>query len=216
MPGPFQKPASPVKSDDPVGLLSIPYKGNRRYIHGTDLFVSLEDLFAELVPGCFVSHMEIRSPARGRIRVDWAQSDIGADAFGRVVLTDPAGRELFAVLSDSAGCPDCHPYDEELLVADAKLDTSGQAALLSLPDGFSTIEGLVALTKALCTKLAPPPGKWLFVGIDLAAPLPRRCDQIEIQLIRLMRKQFSVFSILIDGADIGSIRFAKDVTHVGD
>ncbi len=178
--------------------------------------MSLEDLFAELVPGYFVSRLEIRSQAYGCIRVAWVESVIGVDAFGRVALKDSDGRELCAVLSDSAGCPDCIPYDEEGLIADAEFDAPQKAALLSLPNGFSTIEGLVALTKALCIKLAPSPGKWLFVGIDLAAPLPPQCGRIQIQLIRMMKKQFAVFSCRIDGTDIGSIRFAKDLAHVGD
>ncbi len=192
--------------------LILSYKGNREYLHGSDIFNALSGMAAELtgVSGAYIERITFRRFAR-------MSCDVSTEP-----PADPSGIVCQAKLHapGQAACTDVwlvettnpvtsrKPFDEAQLLANATLGSDGRSARLPRGGGYSPIEEVIALTKHLNYAVSPTVnGKWVFGQLDLTKPLPADHQELEIRMKSLVGGRFTVNEILADSRSIGLIRF---------
>lgn len=197
--------------------LVVGFKGQRNYIQGGDIFNALTEVVASLVQdeAAFVSWLAFRTFARASCSVMTEPPAVGDKliAQARIEVDDPArqGQKLFIpvwVIEDPEPIDDRRPFDEEKLLAPAILDVENKSCTLLQRSIYTPIEDLIALTKHLHNVLYPEiDGKWLFAQLDLEIPLGNAYRQAAVILKSVVTGRFSVSDIVIDGRNIGTIRF---------
>ena len=151
--------------------LSLPFKGERTYLHGTDMY---DGTLAALADKAF--------PIAGRVRLRINQVtrtavDLLVSQWGEKV-TRPEREAASLVVGETAAFlvatdrPVTHrvPYDDAATDAAATID--GDAIRLAAAPRLTSIEALVAITRTLHRTRLPSPGRrWMFTGLDAARPL---------------------------------------------
>lgn len=189
-------------------LLNTPYKGSRHYIHGSDLFNKITKIVystpeyesyyvSQLVFTRFTYHLcelvidEVVEPAL---------------IAGKGIISTLDSKKNFYLVETGNSPTERYPFDEESLVAKAEYYDSS-ITLNQAPD-YTSIETVIALTKALSYKLMPlDKEKWVFGRIDLKSSLPIINNSITINQNNAIQGRFSVNDIEIDGKSIGRIQF---------
>ncbi len=191
--------------------LSTPYKGNRHYIAGSDLFNTAQAA-AEKLTGQKYAYISKLSFTRFAYRLcelvivpDRVMS--GAKPMGEGVFRLPDGTDQVFFLYEGKVEPiERSPYDEEGMVATAIF--TDNSAILDGPIQYSSIEAVIALTKVLNYRLAvPKTGKWVFGKIDLNQSLPQIESILTITRTKSVSGRFSTNEINIDGVTVGTIQF---------
>lgn len=192
-------------------LLSTPYKGNRHYIHGTDLFNAVQALAGKVtgVKGAYISKLLLTRFAYRQCELMTYPSIVISDVkpMGEGVFRLPNGNDQVFYLYEGEVEPiERSPYDEEGIVAPAIF--KGHSAVLSAPFQYSSIEVVIALTKALNYQAAlPKEGKWIFGKIELTQSLPLIKKTLNITRTKSVQGRFSVNEINIDGVTVGTVQF---------
>src|SRR5215471_14205038 len=147
-------------------LLEVPFRGDRDYVHSTDLFGSLNDLAQQiLVPDAYLKTLVLRRRARRQVT---AQFRPDVTAFGTFTFT-ASDRIMEGWLVESQMAINRRIVFQEAPIARAATSQEGRVALRSPVLGYSAIEQLIVLLKMLCAQCHP--GAWLFTSIDLDYPL---------------------------------------------
>ncbi|MBB1624655.1 hypothetical protein [Achromobacter sp. UMC71] len=193
--------------------LDLSFKGNRNYLHGTDIFDTLlawlyEQGF-ETVEGLDLSFHQIATSAL-RAELDPPEASEHRDA--AVLSFKSQGlRHRIHLRETAAPVLGRRPYPEDRLVAGANIDLSAQTIIVEncLP-GYSAIEYWVALTKALHLRALPDAaGKWLFVRArlpELGGPL--ECIRPAVQLVSNYQGKLTRSEVSLDGRKFGDIYFS--------
>ncbi len=206
----------------PVARLQTPFKGARHYIQGGDVFNSLEAAFrSRLGQSAFLRSLQfhafpyhycdvfILGPASDAVNGTLLDQEAAGTRrkVGSATIATQDGSVVALELIESDEAPDERfPYDEESMVARARY--ADRSATLDAPLEFSSIEVVIALTKALNYKLRPPnEGKWVFGRIDLMQALPAIGKEITITCVKSIPGRFTVNSISIDGRQCGTMQF---------
>ena len=192
-------------------MLSLSYKGGRDYLHGSDIFNELSKIAAELEGSHkgFVERLTFRRFARMACEVfdetPVEQSRIVAHSRFRL----GSGSDMEAwVVETEIPVTTGRPFDEEGLVANALLDVVERRVSMSQRSIYTPIEEVIALTKCLNYAVCPDvKGKWVFGQLDLSEPLQENYQTLEIQMKNLIPGRFSVNKIILNGRDIGTMRF---------
>jgi hypothetical protein len=189
----------------------FPFKGDRTYIHGTDLFNAImrEAPAADLRDIQFEVHEVIRTPScTFEITEDPAEFD-ALDRCATRCGFSVAGRPVRAGLSGAGGDPAeiiRQPYDEDRVLRLCRV--ADDAILLNGESPYSFIETIVPMNKALLTQLFPDaPGRWLFTRLILG----RSCSARENLTLRFVRNfQFRLVRSDVHLGDkrIGSLDFS--------
>jgi len=186
--------------------LHLKYKGSRTYLHGSDIFNALVDMFSKTSNG-YLSRQVFKSFARNQIEVLLYQPEHDVSALGNGVwkMTDGV-EQRFWLREGREPVAESYPFDEDAITS--KAIQIEESIRLEAQNAYSTIENVIALTKYLSYALTPDvDGKWLFGQIDLKQTLPERWESIQIERKLCVANAFSRNRIEIDGQDIGEIRF---------
>ena len=193
--------------------LDLRFKGDRRYLHGTDVYDAAMAALGACFPGAagrvrYSFHaiartaLELRCGKAGAIgaRPDKCAAEIhlgegDAAVSGWIVET---GRAIEGRV----------PYDEDAIGAASALE--GQRIVMREPTGHRPIEIAIAMTKRLHYALFPPPaGKWMFTRLDIARPLaPGDAAGMEIVHKARLGARLSRCDLVAGGAPLGSIYFS--------
>lgn len=191
--------------------LSTPYKGNRHYIQGGDLFNTAQAT-AEKVTGVKDAYISRLSFTRFAYRqcelvIDPDRVMSGAKPMGEGAFRLPDGTDqVFFLYEGEVEPTERRPYDEEGMVAPATFKDN--SATLDGPIQYSSIEAIIALTKVLNYRLAvPKAGKWVFGKIELNQSLPSIENILIITRTKSVPGRFSINEIIIDGVTVGTIQF---------
>jgi len=189
--------------------LGLTYKGERHYIHGSDLFNAVQ-FAAQGMPGgegAYISRLGFNHFAyhQCELYLDECVGSNSTVAEGELKFSD--GTDKRFCLREGTRKPTArNPYDEDSMVTVAAY--SGQSATLQAPINYTTIEVVIALTKVLNYRLATPKqGKWVFGKIELSQSLPEIRKFITVTRTKAIPGRFSVNQIDIDGGIVGSVQF---------
>lgn len=193
-------------------LLLLSYKGEREYLHGSDFYNALAEVAARLTgeANAFVERLAFRRFARRACEITTEQPTEPATVVGQVRFRMPgraSSQEAWLVEIDNP-VSGRRPFDEAALVANAFLDAKSRHICLPERSVYTPIEDVIALTKQLNYAVCPEVnGKWVFGQLDLVEPLTGSYQRLEIWMKNLIDGRFSVNDIIVDGRNIGSMRF---------
>lgn len=187
--------------------LSLPFLGNRSYLHGTTLFDALSRhvpkkarrvfKFSRLITTnrVMVAALE-RIDARGDpVSATLAyQTDSDTGCLG-VMPLEP-GKDLIRI-----------PYDEGLVTNVARF--SSRRVELDLPSPFSFVATIVPLNKALLLREVPQEGRgqWLFTRLDVDE-VPERAGPIVLVVRDSLGGRIVRSEVEVGGSRVGELYFS--------
>ena len=191
--------------------LLLSYKGDREYLHGSDIFDALSGLAEELAggTGAFIERITFRRFARFSCKVLTKPPTDPSQIVSQSKIRIPgiSSIDIWIVETESP-ITLRRPFDEEQLLANASLGPDGCSVYLPSRTGYSPIEEVIVLTKHLNYAVTPVVnGKWIFGQLDLVEALSADYKEMVIRMKSLVKGRFSVNEILTDGRSIGTIRF---------
>lgn len=190
--------------------LELKFKGERKYLHGSDFFNTLTQLSTELLGEAgFVEKLAFKSFAKNAcVLIDSKPSDETFVAHIRLKSNTRALRKEYWIQETSDSVTESYVFDEDSLVAPANIDLDSQSIILKERSSFSPIEEIIALTKSLNYKVSPSiSGKWVFGQLDLLKPLRDDYQVLHIEMKSLIKNRFSVNEIKLDDDSVGTMRF---------
>src|SRR5215469_10410899 len=147
-------------------LLDIPFRGNREYVHSTDLFIALDNMAGRFLgPDAYLKTLSIRRLAHRQVAVQFRPD---ACAFGTFAFA-ARGWILEGWLVESRKAIARRITFDEASIARQVVSEHGQVLLKTPVQGYNAFEQLIVLFKLLCVQSRP--GAWLFTAIDLDSPL---------------------------------------------
>jgi hypothetical protein len=185
--------------------LTLPFLGERSYLHGTTLF---EELIGAYPFASTISYKLGQIITTNRVRVEQS-IDVSERPAASLFLTDRHDTpiRLSVYPSPSSREPFSEPYDEASIVEAARF--TGDNVTGPPRKNVSTIKTMVALNKALlCRTLSPStPGQWLFTRLDIAF-YPKDFDRISVTYRSRASFAAVVSDVSTDGGRIGKIIFS--------
>lgn len=186
----------------------LPYKGERNYVHGTDLVntilkgfgegsvenfsISFSGLIVEQNCRLFYSAQELSSESskkcKGKCEVDGSQVYFGVQP-----------------LSDYCGEIRRIAYDESIVMKRSIMEE--KSIFYAEKSPYSFIENVVALTKRLHQKRVSSDGQWLFVKLNLDC-FSYESTSLRIKLVMTSSTRLTKSIIYSENREIGEIYFS--------
>lgn len=179
------------------------FKGDRNYIHGSDIFDDLEQWLKK--QGKYIQELSFRSFSDKHLACVFSEPADEIKAEGKAL--DSEGKQtLFWLIETSQPVVERYPFDEDAITSHAQI--TGKTIEASATDTYSVIEQVIALTKALNYSLTPDiDGKWVFGQLRLKETLPEEAQHFVIRQKTLLGGRFSTQEIKLDDRVVGDIRF---------
>lgn len=194
--------------------LELPFRGERSYLHGTDLHQAIMGALGSDLPAGPVSitfHSLLKQLPDLICSADSLRHLRDDPAFRGELRLGSGENVLNAVLMESARpATERKICNENDVAAAAVVDEAAKSATLDEPQVGNLIEQIVFLNKHLHLKLLPHLSpKWLFAKLELSAPLATAAPrQIALVLKQVLGNRFTRSEILFDGQRFGSISFS--------
>ncbi|HXX74269.1 MAG TPA: hypothetical protein VEI50_04020 [Nitrospiraceae bacterium] len=192
---------------DVVAELTLPFLGNRTYLHGTTLFESMRSHLSSDGPITFKIARRIES---NRVRIslvtdlvqqkdEWAASLVFRSAKGpQILVAQPL--ELLPPIERQA-------YDESVIISRA---TGGKNELwFEGPSPFTLIATLIPMFKVLLKREHPMnvPGQWMFTRLDLEGH-PEKQGRLGLRLDAVLGSVLARSVILRDHVSCGHLYYS--------
>ncbi|MBV1916146.1 MAG: hypothetical protein KUG72_12220 [Pseudomonadales bacterium] len=183
--------------------LSFCFKGNRSYIHGTDIMNALLDYFE----GKDVTKIDVKFHGVSSCNLKLIAGNELPNAKVNVSLFVDNEEKLFQMVENGKEI-DCHyEYDEGSLISQCQLDLDNQQIHQSGVTGYSFYENFVAMNKHLLQSLYPEKqGKWYFTRIEQAKQINDDA-LITVKLTKNFNFRLTKSDILLKGEKLGSVYF---------
>lgn len=197
-----------------IRQLELPFRGERSYLHGTDLHQAIVAALAEPPPAGSVNltfhHLLSHQPDLVLSR-DSLQH-LREDAAFRGEMRWGNGTDLLhAVLLESGRPVTARKVcNEPEVAAAAVVDVAAKTAELKESAPGSPIERIVFLNKRLHLEVLPHLSpKWLFARLELVAPLAAEPpEEFTITLRQVLGKRFTRSEVTAGGRRLGFISFS--------
>jgi hypothetical protein len=194
--------------------LALCYKGDRDYLHGTDIYNAVVDHLSMQYPvneakaPYFIFHTFIRAECAMFIGAGADRDEVDGPPVVEFGMSF-GEKEVAGYLMETGQKITCrNPYDEDR-IGQASI-VKEQSVTIFEDTGFSAIEVAVAMTKRLHNALLPAPrGKWVFSKLELSRLL-RNEDTIEmaISLKSNLNNRLTKSVLTARGEQIGHIYFS--------
>ncbi|WOJ96931.1 hypothetical protein R0137_17065 [Congregibacter brevis] len=187
-------------------LLKLKFKGNRNYLHGSDIYNTVVRELS-LRNGGRLKRLAFRSFSRTQVLLCWDTPGEGSIKVGQGQWIADSGSEFpFWIIETQVSIIEAYAFDEPSIVSKASI--RDETLICDYHLGYSPIENIIALTKRLAYHLMPvSSGKWIFGQLDLEADIDRDFRSIVIERQGHIANRFMRCSIHLDGAFVGNIRF---------
>lgn len=192
-------------------LLDIPFKGERDYLQGADIYNSLMLLIEDEYGFGMVSHIDVSFHRLIRSQLEIGETKKKHEP-AAVICSFKIGKDDHKIQLFETGLPVTGRRDfaEEKIVAAMEFDETTRSGVLSLGPQHTDIEVWVAMTKAVHLRtLSHLKGKWLFVRTRF----PKYCRNTsggcrKVEIKSLFQDQLTRSQLLLDGQTIGEIYFS--------
>jgi len=192
--------------------LNLSYKGERTYLHGSDFFNLLEKKASEVtkLDDAYVKQLSFHKVANNACELHDVQPENQSTVSGKISFGSPSNPdipEMWIVETDKP-VENRYEYDEPFIEGKVVFDQEQKTTSLTGGAGYSAIEEIIVLTKALNYHLSPDvAGKWLFGRIDLNEQLAKKYEHVTLKMKRMFPNRFSISEIIADDKHIGDIQF---------
>jgi len=156
-------------------LIEFCFKGNRNYVHGTDIFNKIVKFLIQGKLGInsinnlnFSIHRQINNNINFILTNN---KQIFYDDFDILFSFKTANGNEFSIYGFESNIPiNCrYEYDEDKIYKFSEIDLEEKTIILNKNTGYTFIENIVAMNKFLLTKVFETEniGKWFFVRLEL-------------------------------------------------
>lgn len=149
--------------------LEFCFKGNRTYVHGTDIFNKIVEYLH--VKGIEVLSFDLsfHGIAKNNITVSYEKPDNKTTLKFAFKYMDISSNKHILYGLENKKIIDCrYEYKEDMICKASTIDIAKQEVKLSKCTGYTFIENIVALNKYLLENLFPSAnGKWYFTRLQL-------------------------------------------------
>jgi len=188
------------------------FKGNRDYVHGTDIYNESVKKLVELSPELiteidFSIHKISHNDLAGYLTEN--ESSFHGESIAKFQFMQGAQKRVlyFIETQDKINCS--YEYPEEDIVKASEYDPQKKMILLKENLPFTTIEKIVAMNKALLQSLfEDAPGKWYFTKLKVARQLSESVVDIKLVFRKNLRFKLTQTEIFLGEEDIGQIFFS--------
>lgn len=198
--------------------LDLTFRGNRDYLHGTDVYTSLVNLYPNEAGSSAISlsfHSQIFT------QIDFVGTAPGTNvpeqdqpAFRGRVSIGTGSTAVHGVLMESDRPVTARrPCNERSVIAAAMVDTEKRCARLQPEVEADAIDQVVFLNKQLHQVALPASSTpWLFARLELKHALPQPgAGGFEVQINQVLGGRFTRSSIHLNEEFLGNIYFAKSL-----
>lgn len=197
----------------PLPLEDIRFKGDRDYLHGTDILHSAVHALSGKRSPDAIDDIDIVFHALARTGLTLCvTAPPGCEPKARLSCSIEGIRRKLLLVEDGRRIPGRHPYPEDQIVAATIFDITSATASSSAPLPFTNIERWIAMIKALHHVVYPDAqGKWLFVRAKLVEypdALPDRAEH-HVGIRSDFGGKLTRSALTVDGRSIGDIFFAQ-------
>lgn len=204
-------------SGRPAISVELNFKGDRHYLHGTDVYEaavsSLRGRWPNIDGRCRFTFHRMTSRPLAAICEPFVQGATRPkDCVAEMHVTGGQDQASVWFAERNGDVAGRYPYDEDKVVADCAVE-GNRIAIGDLPQA-KPIEIVVAMTKRLhYSILLPEAGRWLFTRLDLNRLLqPRDLPGLTITLAAPVRSAITRSAIRAQSGDLGSIYFSVGQT----
>jgi hypothetical protein len=195
--------------------LDLPFRGDRNYVHGTDIVSGLSALLPGLFPGqnAYLSSISFHAKATNELVAELGEPGPDSDATAKFVVSGATGTTIGTgwVQQTNRVPPRRVEFDEAAVVGESVIDRAARTLELAPNGQFTTIQVLVAAMKALCYDInRPVNSRWMFGRLDLSCPLPARPGTLRIAITRLFADRYAVGQVTADGGPLGVVHFITE------
>jgi len=195
-------------------IIDFKFKGNRSYVHGTDIYDSMlltaREYFGEYPTQMICSfHSLLRN--QGICRIYEGKMPLGDDqvyAFSNIFIKTQPFQE--SIIDSDRPILSSYEYDEEEVTE--SIEVVKETARMLVKSTYTYIEQIVALTKKLHITLYPDaPGKWLLSKIKIEKmidPAIYPGHTIIIDAEKKFHYRLTQCAISLDDKPIGNIWFS--------
>jgi hypothetical protein len=156
--------------------LEFRFKGDRTYVHGTDMYNAMLGELLTSYPAITISPLRFTVHRPATLQCHLLVGEPGetlakpASAVTELTTHVAEGRISAWLFEVDAPVTERYPYDEDRVETVCICHDSSIA--IHQDSGYTPIETAVAMTKLLHRRLYPPDmGKWLFTRLELQRPL---------------------------------------------
>ena len=196
----------------PLPLQGMRFKGNRDYLHGTDVLPAALHALASERSLEGMRDIDIVFHALARTGLTLCESlPHSREPRAQISCTIDGTRHKFLLVEDGRPVTDRQTYPEEQIVAATTIDVPAKAASSSAPLPFTNIERWIAMIKALHHAVYPDArGKWLFARAKLATYTETQMSTVNhmVCIESDFGGKLTRSGLVIDGRRIGDIYFA--------
>lgn len=191
------------------------FKGERDYIHGTDVFDGLNLLIAEEFG--FAGAQDLRFAVHRVIRSDLdvvlhshGEAEAGPEACATLTFSHQGSRWKLSAAETGAKVDCRYPYDESGIASACQFDAVAKSAVIRAPLKVTDIELWVSANKVLLQHLFPETqGKWWFVKAEIDGYTRSHAyREVELTLVHNFNLRLTKTSVLVDGVKRGFIYFS--------
>lgn len=198
--------------------LNFKFKGNRNYIHGTDMY---NLIIEQLIEKCFISFdskfkISIHQFARNQCDLIFSKESDSSFFIPENQIAEfeilHNEHKIIGYLTEVDRVIDCRiPFNEDII---ENLSTIDNFTITMKDDisgfGYSPIEITVLMAKKLHYNNYPlSEGKWIFVKLDLTRLFKNNdSDKIKINMIHNFKNQLTKSEIYVENFLIGYIYFS--------
>jgi len=196
----------------PLRLEGLRFKGDRDYLHGTDLLPAALHALSGERPLSAIHDIDITFHALARAGLTLqAEAPTGQEARAQLGCTIDGRRLKLFLVEDGRPITERRAYPEDRIVALTSIDAGSRAVTSTASMPFTNIERWIAMTKALHHEVFPDAGgKWLFVRGKFDAYLDTQGDEVEhrVGIQSDFGGKLTRASLSVGGQGVGEIFFA--------
>lgn len=191
--------------------LEFCFKGNRTYVHGTDIFNKLIEYLHDENKVVLSLDLSFHGIANSSLMLSDTKPDNENSLKFAFKYMDINNNKQILYGSESNKTIDCrYEYDEDLICKASILDVKKQKIELCEDTNYSFIENIVALNKYLLENLFPDAkGKWYFTRLQLKEDINKnKIDAIRLEFKTNFNFKLTKTEIFIDNKALGFIYFS--------
>lgn len=188
-------------------IIGLEFKGNRNYLHGSDIYNSIDKIAKERFDG-WVSSITFRSIAKNQLELVWEKPLDKNNVCVTGKITDKVlVKHDFWLVDTNSSIQNRYEFNEKLITDSSLVNLEKREVQLSYHTQYTPVEEIIALTKQLNYTITPVVlGKWLFSQLDITERLNNN-GNFKILMRSLLAGKFSINEIYISDKLVGTIRF---------
>jgi len=194
--------------------LNLPYKGDRDYLHGTDMYAETVRVLNGVKPEALIGkcRMVIHNVAKRQCRLLYTFLSDTAKRPENIIaefnFISDTGNLMAWLVETLEDITERIPYAESHITENCVL--SEQSVKLICRSGFSAIEELVAMNKLLhVTRYPPGESRWYFTRMDLDRLLTANdVGNLQVKLQQNLNNRLTRSEVISHGQIIGHIYFS--------